>query len=111
APRHQAQDVGFASRWVQDARQHFNGGGLARAVWTDERQQLARFDAQVDARDGFDIAIARRDQTAETGFQAGGLFAGAEELAQAARLDGGRHAPSLTIDPRVRQPNQVFARG
>ena len=51
-----AGDGGLAAGGRQQRREHAQRGGLAGAVGTEEAEDLAGFDAQVDAGHGFDRA-------------------------------------------------------
>jgi hypothetical protein len=45
---------------AQDARQDLDGGGLARAVGSDEPEQLAALQIKRDAGEGLHLAMAPR---------------------------------------------------
>src|SRR5207248_8545391 len=84
-PRHQFQNPRITRCRKQDAGEHLYRRRLARAIRSDECQQLARLDTQRDASHRFDIPIARRDESAQAGAEARRLFAGAESLSKSTR--------------------------
>src|SRR5207248_2184635 len=51
-PRREAEHAGGTARWVDQARKHFQGRGLAGAVWSQEGDHLAGLNGKVDSLDG-----------------------------------------------------------
>ena len=47
------QDSCLACGWMQNACEHFDRGGFARAVGTDKAEQLARFHLEGEFTNGF----------------------------------------------------------
>ena len=50
-----AQDAHGARRWRQQAREHLDGGGFARAVGAEEAVEAAGFDVEVQFIDGAEL--------------------------------------------------------
>jgi hypothetical protein len=57
APGDLTQDGGVTLAGVQDSGEHFNGGGFARSVGTDEGDRLSGGDAQADLIHGGDVGV------------------------------------------------------
>jgi len=70
---------------MQEAGKHFEGGGFARAVGTEEADDFARADAEVDLLDGVDVLVLATDEAADGGLEA--TFAFGDLVGFAERVD------------------------
>jgi hypothetical protein len=61
-PRDVTEHLGVAACGMQDACEHFDGGGFARAVGTDEAEQFACVHLKGKPAHRFDGAILRLEQ-------------------------------------------------
>src|SRR5262249_32138296 len=57
-PRRTAEDLGRATACLHDSGEDLEGGRLARAIGTDETEDLALADLEADAAHGVDRAVA-----------------------------------------------------
>ncbi len=74
---------------MQDACQHLDRGGFARAVRTDEAQQLTRLHLEREPAHRFDGAVLRLEQGAHRAAHPGGFALGLEGLVEIGDFDGG----------------------
>jgi hypothetical protein len=83
-----------AARGIQQAREHLERGGFARAVRAEEADEFAGFNLEADIADGGDGLVFAFEQATERAFEAGLLLVGAKGFGQAVNFDG-RHWGSL----------------
>ena len=89
-PRHMAEHARGAAGGIEQAGEHLQRGGLARAIRSEKAHELARLDAEADVIDGDGLLVLAADQAADGPAEAGLLFVGAKGLGQAGDFDG-RH--------------------
>ena len=85
--RIEAGDAGGAARRVDEAREHFEGGGLAGAVGSEEADEFPFCDGERDVFGGggfFECAI---EQTLHAAPEAREFFVGAEDAGEVADFD------------------------
>lgn len=92
-PGNEAENRRRAARGMQDASEHFDRGGLAGAIRTDERHDLAGVQAEIDPPHCFDLAVGWPPEGAQACAQPRRLVARLERLAEPFDLDRrGGHA-------------------
>ncbi len=75
---------------MQNAREHFDGGGFARTVGTDEAEHFARVHLEREAADCFDGTVLRLEQCACRGSQPCSFAFGLKGFVEVGYFDG-RH--------------------
>jgi hypothetical protein len=56
-----AEDLGPSRRWLHQAQQDAHGGGLPGAVRPQQGNHFSRFDGEIDAAQGGDLAVILGD--------------------------------------------------
>jgi hypothetical protein len=66
---------------LENAGQHFDGGGFARPIWPDITDQFARSDLKGDILDGPDLFIVGREKGTQPAQEARLAFQDPEDFA------------------------------
>ena len=83
-------DGGPAAGWVDEARKHFEGGGLAGAVGAEEADELALGDGKRNVLGGGELLEVAMEKTFHAAPEAGLFFVGAEDTGEVFDFDHGR---------------------
>jgi len=95
APGDEAGHGDPAARGVQQAREHLERRGLARAVRSEEPDDLPRLDAEGHVAHRVDVAVAGLEERLERAFEPGVPHFDLEGLAEPIGRDGGRHTSRM----------------
>src|ERR1700753_1407890 len=64
-PGNETEHARFAATRINEARQHLERRGLARAIWSQESHHLTGFDCKTDLFDGVNFAVFTVIQSAQ----------------------------------------------
>ncbi len=99
-PRHQPADVAMAGARAQDSRQDLDGGRFARAVRTDEAEQLAFRERETHLVERHDVLVLAPEQAANGARQARIARRNAVDFAEILDLYLGHRSRSPKRSPR-----------
>src|SRR5205814_1480006 len=91
-PGHVTENAGRTAGGIEQTSQHFEGGGLARAIGAEEADQLARLDGEAYLLDGERLLVLAAEQAFDCAAETRLLFVGAKGFGKAGDFDG-RHGP------------------
>src|SRR5579885_2391628 len=95
-PRRVAENPGLTAGGIEQTGQHFERGGLARAIRAKKTDQFSRFNGETDFVDGHGLFVLPMEQSLNGTPETGALFVGAKGFGEMANLNS-RHESSLPL--------------